>query len=169
MAVLALPSAAGARSSCRGADAIPGSGSMARARGATLCLLNAERRHRGLPPLRAERHLRRAAQAYSRAMVAHRFFDHVSPLTGSTFVDRLGAAGYTSARTRQVSENIAWGTGTQATPAQIVSAWMHSAGHRANILTASFREIGIGIAAGVPQRTARSGGATYTTDFGARR
>ena len=47
---------------------------------------------------------------------------------------------------------------------------MESPGHRANILRAEFREIGIGIAHGVPP-TLLPGerGATYTTDFGSRR
>ena len=44
---------------------------------------------------------------------------------------------------------------------------MHSAGHRANILSGSFREIGIGIAAGAPRPGGGSGG-TYATEFGGR-
>ena len=43
---------------------------------------------------------------------------------------------------------------------------MNSPGHRANILSGSFRAIGIGIAAGTPY--GGGGGATYTTDFGRR-
>ena len=42
---------------------------------------------------------------------------------------------------------------------------MNSPGHRANILSRSFRHIGIGIASGTPVGT---GGGTYTTDFGRR-
>jgi uncharacterized protein YkwD len=42
---------------------------------------------------------------------------------------------------------------------------MASAGHRANILSPSFRESGVGVAIGSPQG---GGGATYTHDFGAR-
>jgi len=41
---------------------------------------------------------------------------------------------------------------------------MHSSGHRANILKSSYRELGIGIRAGVP--TDATVGATFTTDFG---
>jgi uncharacterized protein YkwD len=47
-------------------------------------------------------------------------------------------------------------------------AWMNSTPHRANILTGSFREVGLGIVPGVPGRSLVGGG-TYTTDFGLRR
>jgi uncharacterized protein YkwD len=52
---------------------------------------------------------------------------------------------------------------------RIVGAWMRSPGHRANILNARFREIGVGIAQGAPRgagRTVRAG--TYATEFGVR-
>jgi uncharacterized protein YkwD len=52
------------------------------------------------------------------------------------------------------------------TPAAMVDAWMHSPGHRLNLLHRSFRDVGIGIVAGTPTG---GGGATYTTDFGVRR
>jgi hypothetical protein len=61
-------------------------------------------------------------------------------------------------------ENIAWGTGDLATPASIVDGWMHSAGHRANILDPDFGQVGIGIAAGAPQGRYDDAG-TYVNDF----
>jgi len=64
-----------------------------------------------------------------------------------------------------VGENIAWGSGSLATPREIERGWMRSPRHRANILSQRFREIGAGVAAGTPER---AGGATYTTDFGTR-
>jgi uncharacterized protein YkwD len=45
---------------------------------------------------------------------------------------------------------------------------MNSAPHRANILTGSFREVGLGGVSGTPS-DARAGGGTYTTVFGGRR
>jgi uncharacterized protein YkwD len=45
---------------------------------------------------------------------------------------------------------------------------MNSPGHRANILSHSYRSVGIGIAAGTPYGGGTGGGATYTTDFGRR-
>ena len=163
VAVLALAAPAMA---CPNQDVAPAAGSLAKARKATLCLLNAERRAHGLAAVRGNRRLRRAAARHSRAMVRERFFEHTSP-GGSTMAGRVSAAGY--ARWTALGENIAWGTAALATPAAIVRGWMHSPGHRANILRAQFREIGIGIAHGAPLALLPGEhGATYTTDFGTR-
>lgn len=158
-----------AAASCANADAAPGTVSTSAMRTATLCLLNEERADAGLRPLSEHRKLEKAAFRFSKEMVNKRFFDHVSP-SGSTLSTRVKKVKYTKgARSWALGENIAWGTGTRATPASIVDAWMHSPGHKRNILDPTFREIGIGIAAGAPVATASSVGATYTTDFGFRK
>lgn len=123
---------------------------------ATLCLLNAERRKHHLRPLRENRKLDSAARGHSRSMVRHHYFGH------GDFAGRIRRAGYHG---WTLGENIAWGSLQWSTPAAIVKMWMHSPGHRANILRPQFREIGIGIAVGAPERGV-SGAATYTTDFG---
>lgn len=169
---LALLAAGPARAAdCPGADVVPTGKSLGATRAATLCLLNDERRTRGLKPLRNHRDLRTAAEGFSREMVKHGFFAHVHPVTGSTLTKRVRATDYLAdARRWQIAENLAWGSGDLASPARTVEGWMKSAGHRRNILTGAFREIGIGIALGAPQRTpAGVAAATYTTDFGARR
>jgi len=132
---------------------------------ATLCQLNVERSRNGLRPLRLNRRLSAAARAHSRAMARRHFFSHNS-LNGATFVDRIRNTGYLrGARSWSVGENIAYGSMRLSTPRSIGRAWMNSPGHRANILSRSFRSIGIGIAVGTPSG---GGGATYTTDFGRR-
>jgi uncharacterized protein YkwD len=132
---------------------------------ATLCVLNAERVRHRLRPLRLNRRLSDAARRHSRAMARRRFFSHTSP-GGASFVDRIRGTGYlTGARSWAVGENIAYGSGTRSSPRSIGRAWMNSPPHRANILSSSFRAIGIGIASGTPTG---GGGATYTTDFGRR-
>jgi uncharacterized protein YkwD len=99
-------------------------------------------------------------------MVDGRFFAHVSP-GGQVLSQRL--APYTNgAGEYQVGENLAWGEGPLATPRSIVDRWMHSDGHRANILNAGFREIGIGIVSGSPTGSLPTWSATYTTHFGTR-
>ena len=157
-----------AASTCAGADAAPGTVSAGALQSSTLCLLNEERAAAGLRPLKEHRKLEKAATGFSQEMVKDRFFDHVSP-SGSTLSTRVKKVKYTKgARSWALGENIAWGTGAKATPAAIVDAWMHSPGHKRNILDKKFREIGIGIASGAPVVTASSVGATYTTDFGFR-
>ena len=155
---------------CANTNVRPNRGNLETVRNAVLCLHNAERARHGLPRLRENPRLRRAAARHSEHMVGARFFDHTTP-GGSTMLDRIRRTGYTSgARAWSVGENIAWGSGRLATAAQIHRAWMRSPGHRANILQRSFREIGIGVRVGVPVRlSASQSGATYTTDFGVRR
>jgi len=159
------PAAAPAKQPCRGAGITPTVHNAAAVRHATLCLLNRQRARRGLPRLHARRPLTAAATRYSRLMVTQGFFAHVSP-GGSTMVQRIRHTSYLrGARGWSLGENLAWGSGASATPARIVDAWMHSAGHRRNILDRKFRHIGIGVALGVPGHRA---GATYTTEFGSR-
>jgi uncharacterized protein YkwD len=168
--VAALAAPAGAHASaqdavCPGADAVPTAATIGQASQATLCLLNNERAAAGLRPVAETPELTQPSAAYSARMVAENFFAHVSP-DGSTLVDRLTAARYIAPDGDwTVGENIAWGQGDLGTPRNIVVAWMNSPGHRHNILTGEFTQIGIGIALGTPGDAAW--GATYTTDFGA--
>lgn len=176
LAVLALaalpPSTASAkRTTCRGTATVPTAHTLTKARKAAICLINRERSKRGLSRLRTNRTLQASASSYARDMVRHEFFAHVSP-TGETLTERIKDDTRYLARARgwEIGENLAWGTGVKATPAQIVSSWMNSPDHRANILHASYREMGLGIALGtpVPGETAASAGATYTNQFGRR-
>ena len=154
---------------CESADALPGQVGAADMRDALLCLMNAQRTARGLRRLRAQPELRQAANRFARQMVRDRFFDHTSP-GGSTMVSRIKATSYLRDVLRwTVGENLAWGTGTMASPRATVDAWMHSADHRANLLDRSFADVGIGIAAGAPADLgADEAGGTYVTDFGRR-
>ena len=160
-AVGAAPAAANA-AGCSGADSTPAQlGS--KASRVTLCLLNQERAARGVRPLRADSKLARAARGHARDMVAQRYFSHDSR-SGASFSTRIKRTGWTrSRRSYTMGENIGWGGGSLSTPREMVRAWMHSAGHRANILDRCFKQIGIGIANGAPTG---GSGATYATDFG---
>ena len=137
-----------------------------RAGEATLCLINGERSRRGLGALAPSERLAAAAVAHSRDMVARGYFEHETP-EGRTPQDRIRASGWGRGTSSSTGENIAWGTGDEATPAAIVREWMASPPHRADILRPAFREIGVGIAFGAPGRDgSRDDGATYTTTFG---
>ena len=163
----AVPAAPASAAACAGADEEPTAQTLERARTATLCLLNVERRARGMRKLRENKRLRVAAKRHSADMNQRSYFDHVSP-GGSDMLDRVKATGYlSSAGVWSVGENIAWGTLNLSTPRSIVREWMHSPPHKANILKRRFRDIGIGISLGTPDGSG-DGGATYTTNFGAR-
>ncbi len=144
----------------------PGELGLARTRELTLCLLNEQRAERGLAPLRAEVRLELAAQRYAGEMVERRFFDHVDP-GGLDPHDRILLAGY-PATNAWTGENLAYGTGPEGSPVEIVDRWMHSPGHKENILRGAFTEIGIGVEFGVPKQLSEDAdaGATYVTSFG---
>ena len=162
------PQANAAVAACPAAASNPSGSDLRATRRTTLCLLNRERRNHGLPRLRANRKLVRSASRYSRDMVRRNFFSHVSP-SGGTPTDRIRRGGYLrGARVWSIGENLAWGSGSYATPLGTVRAWMNSPGHRANILRPDYRAIGIGIAMGAPGAR-NAGAATYTTHFGRRR
>jgi uncharacterized protein YkwD len=168
IALLAPAAAHAAGTGCTGADTLPGQASPAAAHGTTLCLMNSERTARGLVALRAQPVLAAAAGGYASQMVGEQFFAHTSP-RGSTVLSRVRASAYLRGATNwSVGENIAWGSGTLSTPRAIVQTWMESSGHRANLLSACFRDVGIGIATGAPTQTQDTRGATYVTDFGRR-
>lgn len=133
------------------------------ARSAVRCLINAERSARGLAPLRASGDLRRAARLHAVDMVRRGYFAHVSP-EGRTMAQRVKRTGYLSgARRWALGEDIGWGTGSAASAAGIVQAWMASPAHRAVILDGRFRELGLGVAGGLPQG---GSGATFVLDAG---
>jgi uncharacterized protein YkwD len=168
LAALALAAPAGASAAeCPGVDVTPTDQGAPAAGQATLCLLNGERAAAGLSPLSENARLTGASQAYTDLMLAKSFFAHVTP-DGVDVVTRLTDAGYLTDDLDgwAAGENLAWAQGVLATPRAIVKAWMESPGHRENILSREYAEIGIGVALGTP--IAGPSGATYTTDFGQR-
>jgi uncharacterized YkwD family protein len=100
-------------------------------------LVNQQRTALGLAPLTLSSELSNVARTKSQDMSDNNYFSHTSPTYGSPF-DMLTSFGisYSSA-----GENIAMG---YQTPEAVVSAWMNSPGHRANILNASYTQIGVG-------------------------
>jgi len=116
-------------------------------------LTNAERAGHRLGPLAPQEQLTACAQAFSADMIARAFFSHTDP-DGREPWDRAVAAGYLYSR---IGENIACG---QVTPAEVVQGWMDSPGHRRNILTPEFTEIGVGYVTGGPY------GPSWTQVFG---
>ena len=160
------PVKAVAAQACANTDVLPTADNLSVIRAAVLCLHNQVRAQQGLPALKENAKLDRAALGHSGDMVSEGYFDHTTP-GGTSFVDRILAAGYVKRDAGwTLGENLAWGTGDLSTPDGVMNSWMNSPGHKANILKRAYREVGIGIHLGVP--TDDTVGATYTLDFGVR-
>lgn len=154
-----------AAAQCKGGDESVSETGTKAAEKITLCLLNKERAASGLRALRKHSDQQQAASAHNRLMVKKDCFSHVCP-GERDLVGRISSAGYLPCNCSWgVGENIAWGTGSTSSPKAIVSAWMGSSAHRANILSPRFEEIGVAIDEGSPGGP-HHGAATYTTDFG---
>lgn len=153
---------------CANTELIPAEGNIGLVKEAVLCLVNRERAQNGVAPLAANSQLEAAAAEHCSELIAEDYFAHVSP-SGETPVDRVRADGYIPAPTDGyiIGENLAWGTYGLATAQSIVSAWIASPGHLANILEGKYTETGIGIASAVPSSLSEGApGATYAQEFG---
>lgn len=118
-------------------------------------LTNVERTHYRRPALRANARLMRAAQLQANQMAQASHMAHVLPdARYPRMEDRIAAANY---RWQTLGENVAFG---QANAAKVVDSWMHSSGHRTNILNSTFTEMGAGFAVD------RSGRPYYVQVFG---
>lgn len=100
-----------------------------------LQLVNKERKKAGVDPLQLDTSLCSAAGV--RAKEITKEFSHTRP-DGSACFSILKEKNISY---RAVGENIAAG---QATPEDVVEAWMNSPGHRENILSKDFRKLGVG-------------------------
>lgn len=92
--------------------------------------------------------LANAALGHSKDMNVNSYFSHTSQ-DGTTFSARVTAAGYNWA---SVGENIAVGYTSEA---EVIEAWIESAGHCKNLMSPKFTEMGV----------ARSGN-YWTQNFG---
>ncbi|GGX80805.1 CAP domain-containing protein [Streptomyces hiroshimensis] len=116
-----------------------------------LSLVNQERAKAGLRPLKASTRLAGLAQAFSDDMARRGFFNHTDP-DGRSPWDRAARYGIRNLG----GENIARG---HPDAHAVMDAWMHSAGHRANILNRDYRTLGIGL-------NTSASGPWWTQDFG---
>lgn len=100
---------------------------------------NAERTTNHQAALELNDQLSKAAQAKANDMASHNYWSHVTPDGRQpwTFIDG------TSYQYEAAGENLAYGFGTSD---QVVTAWMNSTEHRANILNANYRDVGFATA-----------------------
>jgi uncharacterized protein YkwD len=107
-------------------------GNLAAFEAEVLTLTNDFRAENGLDPLEADAKLSAAAEDWSREMAEEDIFRH------SDTPAQVAAEGYDW---QALGENIAAG---YPTPEEVVEGWIDSPGHRANLLSENFEEIGIG-------------------------
>ncbi len=115
-----------------------------------VALVNKERTSRGLAPLKMNWEVSRVARYKSEDMKNNKYFSHTSPTYGSPF-DMLKQF---NIKYKSAGENIAKG---QKSASSVMNSWMNSEGHRKNILSSNFTEIGVGYVEG--------GGTTYWTQM----
>ena len=105
-----------------------------------LTITNDERAKNGCGPLTLNTKLNQAAQGHSQDMKDRQFFSHTNP-DGEGPGGRIDATSY---RWRAYGENIAYGYRDAAT---VMTGWMNSPGHRANIVNCRYTELGVGYVA----------------------
>ena len=157
LAVLALaaPAGAGARAGklsrlIAPASACPhqtdASDSAAVQKKAMRCMTNYARRHSGLRAYDRSGALDGSAGHKAADILRCDSFSHSA--CGRDFTYWIRRSGYIRGGCWSAGENIAYGTGAFATVRSIFSAWIHSTGHRENILSTGFRDLGAGYCVG---------------------
>jgi uncharacterized protein YkwD len=136
---------------------------------ATLCLIDRLRAAYRLRPLRSNHELQAVAGSQASGMVSHDYFGDDSP-SGQTSGTLIAAIPYGAhATSLATAQNLGWGTLSAATPAGMITAWMHSPPHREVILTGEFRDAGVGVSPAVPPVLGHGErGATYAVEFAVR-
>jgi uncharacterized protein YkwD len=122
-----------------------------------LKVMNDYRRAHHLPDLTEDSRLDRAAGDRMNEMIEQAYWSHVSP-TGITPFSWIRSRGYRFAR---AGENLAKGFETAEV---LVQSWMESPGHRENILSPDFQQVGIAVIDG--STTGRSTGRSVVMLFG---
>lgn len=102
---------------------------------------NAKRAENGLPPLQLNAQLSQAAYLKGQDMLAKNYWAHNSP-DGTTPWVFIKNSGY---EYLYAGENLA--RGFSSAP-DVVNAWMNSQGHRENILSANYDEVGFAVVTG---------------------
>jgi uncharacterized protein YkwD len=125
-----------------------------------LCMTNYARAGHGLGRLTLNSQLGLAAEQKSIDIIGCDEFSHYACGRPFAFWDRR--FGYLKGCWK-VAENIAWGTGSDATVRAIFTAWLESPEHHENIL-GPYKEIGISLRIGRVESD--EGAAVWTEDFG---
>ena len=113
------------------------------------CMHNYARAKAGRGALASNSLLASSSDAKTGDMMRCAQFSHTA--CGRETLYHVKRVGYTSGGCWGAAENIAWGSGSRGSVRSIMSAWLHSDGHRTNILNGRYREIGVGLRKGTFQ------------------
>lgn len=128
------------------------------------CLVNWARVHQGLVRLRRSAELDRSSAM--RAGEIRRCNDFSHTPCGEDFLTVFTASHYLNGN-GSVGENIAWGTGRLASTRSTMIGWLHSPGHRRNLFTPQWRDLGVARAKAATL-LGRSDVTIWVTQFGRR-
>jgi uncharacterized protein YkwD len=168
LAALALAPAAGAReisrlvaprTACAHQSSIEES--IAVQEEAMRCMVNYARRHAGEAEFSESDSLDRSAADKSHDILRCDSFSHEA--CGRQYTYWMQRVGYLASGCWRAGENIAWGAGDYGTVRAIFEGWIHSPGHRENIL-GHYRQLGVGLRIG--RLDGRSGVHVWTQHFG---
>jgi len=130
------------------------------------CLIDYARGEHGLRALPSSEALEDSARLKAEAEVRCDEFSHTA--CGDPLTHTFKRAGYINPGYRwKVGENLAYGRGTAASPRGVMAMWLASPPHRANLLSAKWREQGVAL---LPQAVlmGQPGTAVWVSHFGAR-
>ena len=128
------------------------------------CMHNYARRKVGRSALSSHWLLANSSDGKSYDILRCQSFSHTA--CGRSLVYHFKRVGYTSCSSWGVAENIAWGSGSYGTVRNRMSGWLHSDGHRNNILASKYRDLAIGLRKGTFK--GYSGAQIWTGHFGYR-
>jgi len=125
-----------------------------RSEASLLTVMNQVRAANGVRPLKLDYRLERASREHSNKMLRMQSIFH------GAFAARIRAVGV---KAPIVGENLAWGVGSLSRARAIVSMWLASPEHRANLLRPGYRMVGVGALRGTFGGYAHA--LVVTTDF----
>jgi len=125
------------------------------------CLVNFARRKTGAPAATQRGRLMRSANRKAADILSCEAFSHTA--CGRAFQFHVQRIGY-AAGCHGVGENLAWGSGSYGTVRSIFRSWLNSTAHRRNLLSAKYRDHGVGLVTG--SMGGRSGAAVWVHHLG---
>lgn len=172
---LAVPSAASSQGPARASAACPNTTVVPidartrdRAARALRCLINEQRSAQGAPRLQLSSALSGLARTHSTEMQRFDFLRHTDR-RGRDLRERLLASSWPRAgKTFTASETVSWGRADGRTPAALLKTLTANAGNRSRLLRGTYRDLGVGLATGIPVKGARGNGVTLTLILGRR-